>query len=107
MEGSRRCSYCKTECAYCPFFLPAAKDERVVDESRPDGFAVASLACAIGGFVLVGPLGFLCAIIFGAIALGRIDRTGRRGQGLATAGLVIGIVGLAAFTLLLIYLGGL
>lgn len=47
---------------------------------------------AIVGFVtslLIGPLG----VIFSAIALGQIKKTGERGKGLAIAGLIIGIVG--------------
>lgn len=46
---------------------------------------------AIVGFVtslIIAPLG----IIFSAIALGQIKRTGQKGKGLAIAGLVIGIV---------------
>lgn len=46
---------------------------------------------AIAGFVsslLIAPLG----IVFSAIALGQIKKTGQKGRGLAIAGLIIGIV---------------
>jgi peptidyl-prolyl cis-trans isomerase B (cyclophilin B) len=58
-----------------------------------NGFAIAAFVCAF----LCSPLG----IVFGAVALSQINRTGERGRGLAIAGLVISalsiIVGIALF----------
>ncbi len=59
-----------------------------------DGFAVASLVLGI-----VPVLGGLLGIVFGAIALPRIRRSGQRGRGMAIAGLVLGslwLVGIIA-----------
>ncbi len=82
--------------------LPGAKDDRNKDATKTDGLAIASLCCALGGFLVGGPLAFICAIVFGAIALGRIERTGQRGQGLALAGVIVGALGLVAFTLIIL-----
>lgn len=57
----------------------------------PQAMSEATNTWAIVGFVcslLIAPLG----IIFSAIALGQIKRTGEGGKGLALAGLIIGIV---------------
>lgn len=83
-------------------FLPGAKDDRSKDATKTDGLAIASLCCALGGFLVGGPLAFICAIVFGAIALGRIERTGQRGQGMALAGIIVGALGLVAFTLIIL-----
>jgi hypothetical protein len=57
------------------------------------GLAIASLVLSI---LWIGGLGSLLAVIFGAIALSKINRSGGwvRGRGLAGAGLTIGVVGL-------------
>jgi hypothetical protein len=57
----------------------------------PQAMSEATNTWAIVGFVcslLIAPLG----IIFSAIALGQIKRTGEGGKGLALAGLIIGVV---------------
>lgn len=56
-----------------------------------DGFAIASLVLGIVP-VMAGLLG----IVFGAIALPRIRRSGQRGRGMAIAGLVLGSLWLVA-----------
>ncbi|WP_250446938.1 DUF4190 domain-containing protein, partial [Actinotalea sp. C106] len=63
-----------------------------------EGLAVASLVLGIIGVVIIqitGPV----AVVLGIVALVRIRRLGRRGQGLAIAGLVTG--GFATLLLLL------
>lgn len=66
-----------------------------------NGFAVASLVLGIIS-------GWLLAIIFGAIALSQIKRSGGRqtGRGMAIAGLVLGIVWFLAYAALGIFLRG-
>ena len=67
--------------------------------NAPHAMSEATNTWAIVGFVtslLIAPLG----IIFSAIALGQIKKTGERGYGLALAGLIIGIV----FTVLILVL---
>jgi hypothetical protein len=55
-----------------------------------NGFAIASLVCGLGQFV-VGPLATIPAIVFGHMARKQIRRTGEQGGGgLALAGLVLG-----------------
>ncbi|MEJ7649002.1 MAG: DUF4190 domain-containing protein [Nakamurella sp.] len=63
------------------------------------GLAVASLVC---GIVWVYWITSILAIIFAAVALGKIKREGLRGKGLAIAGLVLGIVWMALLVLGLI-----
>lgn len=57
------------------------------------GWAVASL---IFGILWLCGAGSVLAIIFGAIALPRIRRSGQNGRGLAVAGIVLGVLGLLA-----------
>ena len=53
-----------------------------------NGFAIVSLITALVG------LGGVLAVIFGHIARSQIRRTGERGWGMATAGLIIGYIGI-------------
>lgn len=70
--------------------------------ARPEptnGMAVAALVC---GLMEVFSLGLTAvpAVILGHLARGQIRRTGERGDGMATAGLVLGWLGIAFFVLL-------
>jgi hypothetical protein len=69
-----------------------------------NGLAVASL---VAGFLWLGWLGSILAVIFGHIALGQINRSGGRegGSGLAIAGLVLGYMGVATLLLVLLVAG--
>lgn len=59
------------------------------------GFGIAALACAVAGLFIFGiPLG-ICAIVFGAIGIGR------RMQGLAIAGIILGALDIIAVLLFL------
>jgi hypothetical protein len=75
--------------------VPSVTDGRVAGPvtaapaARTNGYAIASLACGLGQFV-VGPLATVPAIVFGHMAMTRIRRTGEQGAGLAIAGLVLG-----------------
>ncbi|MGB4772045.1 MAG: DUF4190 domain-containing protein [Chitinophagaceae bacterium] len=55
----------------------------MADSDRTNGMAIAGFVLSL----IFAPLG----IVFSAIALGQIKRTGERGYGFAIAGLVIGI----------------
>jgi Domain of unknown function (DUF4190) len=61
---------------------------------RTNGFAVAALVLGIVWFWWIGSI---LAVIFGAVALHQIDRSRgtQGGKGLAVAGLVLGLVGVA------------
>jgi Domain of unknown function (DUF4190) len=67
---------------------------------RTNGFAIAALACGIGGFV-VFPAS-IAAIVLGHIARREIAQTGEAGSGMATAGLVLGYVVTAIEALILV-----
>ena len=69
--------------------------------------AVASLVLGIVGmflfvFFMVVPI---LALVFGLVATGQIRREGHAGAGMATAGIVLGSIGIALF-LLLVSTGG-
>jgi len=53
-----------------------------------NGMAIASLACAIAGWMIVPLLGQILALVFGYSARKQIAATGAGGSGLATAGIV-------------------
>jgi hypothetical protein len=80
---------------------------RVLNEPKTDGMAIASFVCSLGIFIpfinLVAP--FL-ALVFGIIALGRINEAPQliKGKGFAIAGIVIGAVGLFVLIIALIWL---
>ncbi len=68
-----------------------------------NGMAVASLVCGIVGW-LCG-IGAILAIIFGFVAKNQIRNSGgvQSGDGMATAGIVLGFVGIAVVALILIF----
>jgi Domain of unknown function (DUF4190) len=78
--------------------------------SRTNTLAVVSLVAGIGSFfahILPGVGGFtvaLIAVITGYMARRQIRETGEQGMGMATAGMIIGIVHLALLGLLVIAL---
>jgi hypothetical protein len=63
--------------------------------------AVASLVCALMQVFSLG-ITAIPAVILGHLARGQIRRTGERGDGMATAGLVLGWLGIAFFVLLVV-----
>lgn len=71
-----------------------------------NGMAVAAMCCGIGGFLCIIPA--ILGIVFGVIAKNQIrDSNGtQRGDGMATAGIVLGIVWIA-LTVILLATGGL
>ena len=66
-----------------------------------NGLAVASLVC---GLMEVFTLGITAipAVILGHVARGQIRRNGERGDAMATAGLVLGWLGIAFFVLIVV-----
>lgn len=61
---------------------------------RTNSLAIVSLISAIVGFVLIPVIGSIVAVITGPIAKKQIRATGENGSGMATAGIVVGWVGL-------------
>lgn len=89
-----------------PVPAPVAPQHQVVRPRPPvapatNGLAVASLVC---GLMQVFTLGITAipAVILGHVARGQIRRSGERGDGMATAGLVLGWLGIAFFVLIVV-----
>lgn len=73
------------------------------EQKRGPAIGDVGLVCAIVGIFVAGiPLG-VAGVVFGAISLDRVNREKRRGKGVATAAIVIGI--LAAIGALLVVQG--
>jgi hypothetical protein len=64
---------------------------------RTNGFAIGALVCGIVPF-----FGGIPAVILGHVARGQIKRTGERGDGVATAGLILGYMWLALWMLIIL-----
>jgi uncharacterized protein DUF4190 len=73
-----------------PGYPPAAG--RPVPTGPNNGMAIAALCCGIAGFLCIIPA--ILGIIFGFVAKSQIRASGflQRGDGMATAGIVLGIV---------------
>lgn len=80
-----------------PYEQPYRPPVRV---AHTNGLAAAALACGIGGLLLFPAS--IAAIVLGNIAHQQIRETGERGYGMATAGLVLGCVGLALWVLFIV-----
>ncbi|MEX2108818.1 MAG: DUF4190 domain-containing protein [Solirubrobacterales bacterium] len=80
---------------------PMAGQLQVVG-SRTNGMAIASLVL---GIIWIYGLGALLALIFGLIAQKQIDESEgmQTGRGMATAGVVLGIVGLAGILFIVLF----
>ncbi len=79
-----------------------------MEKTRTSGMSIAALVCGIGGLVIPW-LGFILAvlgIIFGAVSIRQIgaDPT-LGGRGMAIAGLVCGIVAIALWVILIVWVG--
>ena len=87
-----------------PLYEPGAR------RGQTNTLAVVSLATGIGSFfahIIPGVGGFtvaLIAVVTGFMARKQIRETGEQGMGMATAGMIIGIVHLALLILLVIAL---
>lgn len=68
-------------------------------EETTNGLAVASLVCALMQVFSFG-ITSIPAVVLGHVARGQIRRTGERGGGMATAGLVLGWLGIAFLVLI-------
>ncbi len=114
-SGFKKCQYCaeeipadSTQCPRCSSMLgtdaPQSAPPREpqmysvdLDEGKGAGFAVASLVFGIlsllGCCCCCSPLGSVLAIVFGLVAKSMMKRKGEYGSGMATAGIILGIIG--------------
>jgi ABC-type cobalamin transport system permease subunit len=66
-------------------------------------FAIVSLVLGLLAFLNLANLDkIIAAVVFGALALRRISRTGQRGKGLAIAGMALAVIAGTFLTILLI-----
>ena len=73
----------------------------VTQTEGTSSLAIAALVCGIIQFCGLFPAG-IAAVVLGHLARRKIRRTGERGRGLATAGLILGYIGVG---LLVVTLG--
>jgi hypothetical protein len=80
---------------YGPYAYPVIP----VQQARTDGLAVAALVVALAGIAVAAIVCGALAIIFAGVALSRIAKSNgaRKGNGLAVAGLVIGLIDVVLF----------
>lgn len=81
--------------------IPEKKSDIKDGEAQTDGMAIASFVLSIAGLFIAGLILGTLGIIFGAIGIGRTSGGKKKGQGLAIAGLVIGILDVLLILLLL------
>ncbi len=85
---------------------------QTVNPGQTNSLAVISLIAGIGSFfahIIPGLGGItvaIIAIVTGYMARNQIKQTGERGMGIATAGMVIGIIHLALIALVVIFFFG-
>ncbi|MGZ4128322.1 MAG: DUF4190 domain-containing protein [Actinomycetota bacterium] len=69
---------------------------------RIEGFAIASLACSVAGFVFIPIIGSILGIVFGGVARKHIaEDPSLEGDSLARAGTIVGWVGIGVAVLLI------
>jgi hypothetical protein len=79
-----------------PFYIPPTP--------VPQGFAITSLVLGCVGILTFWIYGIvsILAIVFGGISISQSRKAGRKPQGMAVAGLVLGIVELAILALIVL-----
>jgi hypothetical protein len=84
-----------------PPVVPAGGAALQPHKTRVNGFAIASLVCAVAGIPFFGVLTGLVAILLAIFALSAIRAQPQRGLGLAVSGLLLGIVDVAGWVIFL------
>ena len=100
---AQKCRHCGE---YWPTEAAAHSTLPAVAGSPGKGFAVASLVCSLVGLLLFGIILGTLGIIFGGCAKGKMRASGNSdGSGMATAGIVIGVIEVVAWLFLIVGLG--
>ncbi|HXB50239.1 MAG TPA: DUF4190 domain-containing protein [Streptosporangiaceae bacterium] len=84
-----------------PYFQTSAGWPQMAGR-RTNSLAIAALCCGVGQ-VVAGPFAGIPAIVLGAMSLKQIRESGEDGRGMATTGLVLGVVGTALSLLVLVF----
>jgi hypothetical protein len=74
-------------------------------QAAPDGNATASLILGILGITILPVIGSILAVILGRASIGDAYRRGERGSAIATAGVILGWIGVAALAIFVIFFG--
>ena len=72
----------------------------IIPQQRTNGTAVGSLVCGIASFLGFWLVGSIPAVVLGHMSRRQIRQTGEQGAGMATAGLVLGYIGIGLTALL-------
>lgn len=104
------CEHCGKELSDLAISCPSCGHPRrsagaaiTVGARRMEPYAIVSLCCAIGNFVVLPVVGAILGIVFGNMALDRIRQDpSLDGEGMAQAGRVIGYIGLALTALFIL-----
>jgi hypothetical protein len=89
---------------YQQYQVPAGYQPYVVAQPKVNGLAVASMVLGICGLLFgwLYVIPCILGVVFGAVALRKINAEGLAGRGMAIAGLVCGIIGTAFWGLMLL-----
>ena len=74
-------------------------------QAAPDGNAIASLILGIPGITVIPFICSILAVILGRVSIGDAYKHGERGSAIATAGVILGWIGVAVFAVLVVFLG--
>jgi type II secretory pathway pseudopilin PulG len=99
--GERFCRVCGREATAPSLAAPTVTPQAPSGPAQTSGKAIVSLVCGLLVFI---PLAFVAAIVFGHIAMSEIRRSAGRlkGEGIATAGLVLGYAWIVGIPIVLI-----
>ena len=89
-------------CRICGVNTFSAPPLVVKPTSEYNGLAIASMVL---GIVWLYGVGSILALVFGYQAKRQIARTGQRGAGMTTAGIVLGWVGVVGLVFIIVFLG--
>ena len=73
-------------------------------QAAPDGNAVASLILGILGITVIPLIASILAVILGRASIGDAYKRGERGSTMATAGVILGWIGVAVPVVLVVFL---